>query len=58
MTHATHPALAAVQAKIAATAREAGRDPAAVTLVVVSKTFDADAIRPVLAAGQIGRAHV
>ena len=32
--------------------REAGRDPAGVTLVAVSKTFDADAIEPVIAAGQ------
>lgn len=44
--------LAAVHAKIAAAAHGAGRDPATVTLVAVSKTFDADAIRPVLAAGQ------
>ena len=47
-----HPALETVRAKVAAAAREAGRDPASVTLVVVSKTFEADAIRPVLAAGQ------
>ena len=32
--------------------REASRDPAGVTLVAVSKTFDADAIEPVIAAGQ------
>ena len=44
--------LAAVQAKIAAAAKAAGRDPAGVALVAVSKTFDADAIRPVLQAGQ------
>ena len=44
--------LAAVQARIAKAAREVGRDPASVTLVAVSKTFEADAIRPVLAAGQ------
>jgi hypothetical protein len=31
---------------------EAGRDPGAVTLVAVSKTFDAAAIEPVRAAGQ------
>ena len=47
-----HPALETVHARIAAAAREAGRDPASVTLVVVSKTFEADAIRPVLEAGQ------
>ena len=40
-----------VTARIAAAEREAGRDPGAVTLVAVSKTFAADAIRPVLAAG-------
>lgn len=33
-------------------ARDNGRDPAAVTLVAVSKTFPADVIEPVLAAGQ------
>jgi pyridoxal phosphate enzyme (YggS family) len=44
--------LAAVRDHIAAAAREAGRDPASVTLVAVSKTFDAEHIRPVLAAGQ------
>ena len=32
--------------------REAARDPASVTLVAVSKTFAADAIEPVIAAGQ------
>ena len=32
--------------------RDAGRDPATVTLVAISKTFDADAIEPVIAAGQ------
>jgi pyridoxal phosphate enzyme (YggS family) len=44
--------LAAVQAKIAAAARDAGRDPAQVTLVAVSKTMPADRIVPALAAGQ------
>jgi pyridoxal phosphate enzyme (YggS family) len=44
--------LAAVRARIDAAARTAGRDPASVTLIAVSKTFDADAIRPALAAGQ------
>jgi pyridoxal phosphate enzyme (YggS family) len=43
--------LAEVAARIAAAAREAGRDPASVKLLAVSKTFDADAIRPVLDAG-------
>ena len=44
--------LAAVQARIAAAARAASRDPSAVTLVAVSKTHDAAAMAPVLAAGQ------
>lgn len=44
-------ALADVQARIAAAAREAGRDPASVHLIAVTKTFEADDILPVLAAG-------
>ena len=44
--------LAAVQVEIARAARENGRDPASVTLVAVTKTFGAEAIEPVLAAGQ------
>jgi pyridoxal phosphate enzyme (YggS family) len=44
--------LAAVRQEIARACREASRDPASVTLVAVSKTFDADAIAPVIAAGQ------
>jgi pyridoxal phosphate enzyme (YggS family) len=44
--------LHAVQAAIAKACREAGRAPDSVTLVAVSKTFEAAAIRPVLAAGQ------
>ena len=44
--------LAAVRDTIAAAAREAGRDPAAVTLIAVSKTFDAPDIQPVIDAGQ------
>jgi len=44
--------LAAVQQEIAAACREAGRDPASVTLVAISKTFGPDAIAPVIAAGQ------
>lgn len=42
----------AVKARIAAAEREAGREPGAVTLVAVSKTFDAADIRPVIEAGQ------
>jgi len=44
--------LAAVRAEIIRACRDAGRDPAAVTLVAVSKTFDAAAIEPVITAGQ------
>jgi hypothetical protein len=44
--------LAEVGRKIAQACAEADRDPAAVTLVAVSKTFAADAIEPVIVAGQ------
>ena len=44
--------LAEVRRKMAQVCAEAGRDPAGVTLVAVSKTFAADAIAPVIAAGQ------
>jgi pyridoxal phosphate enzyme (YggS family) len=44
--------LAAVRSEIATAARDASRDPASVTLVAISKTFGADAIAPVIAAGQ------
>lgn len=37
---------------IARAAKQAGRDPAAIELVAVSKTWNADAIRPLIAAGQ------
>ncbi len=43
--------LAETQAKIVAAAKAAGRDPAAVELIVVSKTFDAAEIIPLLQAG-------
>ncbi|UCI30573.1 YggS family pyridoxal phosphate-dependent enzyme [Mesorhizobium sp. B4-1-4] len=42
----------AVKAKIAAAEQEAGREAGAVTLVAVSKTFDAADIKPVLETGQ------
>ncbi|MGN6459658.1 MAG: YggS family pyridoxal phosphate-dependent enzyme [Pseudolabrys sp.] len=45
-------ALADVRASIDAACRDAQRDPASVTLVAVSKTFPAEAIAPVIAAGQ------
>ena len=44
--------LAAVTAEIAKAAKVARRNPADVTLVAVSKTHDAAAIRPLLLAGQ------
>jgi pyridoxal phosphate enzyme (YggS family) len=44
--------LAATQTRIAAAARLADRKPADVTLVAVSKTQTAEAIEPLLAAGQ------
>jgi pyridoxal phosphate enzyme (YggS family) len=44
--------LKSVRADIAQACAKARRDPAEVTLVAVSKTFGADAITPVLAAGQ------
>lgn len=44
--------LMTVRDKIAGRCEEAGRDPSEVTLVAVSKTFDAAAIRPVIRAGQ------
>nr|WP_192258231.1 YggS family pyridoxal phosphate-dependent enzyme [Mesorhizobium silamurunense] len=44
--------LLAVKAKIANAEGEAKRDPGAVTLVAVSKTFAAEDIRPVIEAGQ------
>jgi pyridoxal phosphate enzyme (YggS family) len=43
--------LAHVRARIDAACRRAGRDPAAVTLVAVSKTFPVAAIREAVAAG-------
>lgn len=45
-------ALAAVKATIANACHEAGRDPASVTLIAVSKTFSAEVVSPVIAAGQ------
>lgn len=48
----SHPALAAVEDEVARACKDAGRDRASVTLIAVSKTFDAGAIVPVIAAGQ------
>jgi pyridoxal phosphate enzyme (YggS family) len=44
--------LASVEAEIVRACRDARRERSAVTLVAVSKTFDADAIAPVIASGQ------
>jgi pyridoxal phosphate enzyme (YggS family) len=49
---ASRTALDNVNAEIARACRDAGRDVASVTLVAVSKTFAADHIEPVIAAGQ------
>jgi pyridoxal phosphate enzyme (YggS family) len=45
--------LARVRGEIAAACREAGRTPESVTLIAVSKTFGAESIEPVIAAGQL-----
>lgn len=42
-----------VRERIAQAAREAGRDPNDVRLIAISKTFAADAIAPLIAAGQL-----
>jgi PLP dependent protein len=44
--------LAAVRSRIADAARRAGRDPSAITLIAVSKTFDASHVRAAWDAGQ------
>jgi hypothetical protein len=44
--------LASVEAEIVRACRDARRERSSVTLVAVSKTFDAEAIAPVIAAGQ------
>ena len=45
--------LADVRARIARAAGRAGRDPSAIRLIAVSKTFSADHVRAAAAAGQI-----
>ena len=52
LTSPSPPALAAVEREIARACTEARRERASVTLIAVSKTFDADAIEPVIVAGQ------
>jgi pyridoxal phosphate enzyme (YggS family) len=44
--------LAGIRARIDVAARSAGRDPASVRLIAVSKTFPLDAVREAYAAGQ------
>src|SRR5262249_41291453 len=44
--------LARVRGEIVRACKDAGRDPASVTLVAIAKTFGADAIEPVIAQGQ------
>jgi pyridoxal phosphate enzyme (YggS family) len=51
-TSAATSGLEHVRAEIARACKDAGRDPAEVTLVAVSKTFGPEAIEPVIAAGQ------
>ena len=53
MTNDLPARLAAVRARIARAAGRARRDPSAVRLVAVSKTFPADAVRTAFDAGQI-----
>jgi PLP dependent protein len=52
MATATTTGLEQVRAEIARACRDAGRDPASVILVAVSKTHGAEAIEPVIATGQ------
>jgi PLP dependent protein len=51
-TNVLETPLSKVRDQIARACAEARRDPASVTLVAISKTFGADAIEPVIAAGQ------
>ncbi len=51
MAAATAKNLEHVRAEIARACRDAGRDPAGVTLIAVSKTFTADAIEPAIDRG-------
>jgi pyridoxal phosphate enzyme (YggS family) len=52
MQSASTPGLDTVRASIARACKDANRNPADVTLVAVSKTFPAEAIEPVIAAGE------
>lgn len=44
--------ISGIRDRIAAAEQDGARAPGSVTLIAVSKTFDAEAIRPVIAAGQ------
>lgn len=48
-----HPGLDTVRRRIREAALAAGRDPAGITLIAVSKTFTAAEIEPAIAAGQL-----
>jgi pyridoxal phosphate enzyme (YggS family) len=50
--HSAAAALADVRREIDAACRKASREPSSVTLVAIAKTFAADVIEPVIAAGQ------
>jgi pyridoxal phosphate enzyme (YggS family) len=50
--HSVAGALAEVRRQIADACREAGRDPATVTLIAVSKTFPANVVEQAIVAGQ------
>jgi PLP dependent protein len=52
MAAAPSTGLEHVHAEIARACRDAGRNPAEITLIAVSKTFGAETIEPVIAAGQ------
>ena len=45
--------LAVVRGRLEEAARTAGRDPADIRLVAISKTFPSDAVREAFAAGQM-----
>src|SRR5258708_21498769 len=52
LTRSLPNGLATVEQEVARACKEARRERASVTLIAVSKTFDAEAILPVIAAGQ------
>jgi pyridoxal phosphate enzyme (YggS family) len=52
LTSSLPNALAAVEQDIARACKQARRERASVTLIAVSKTFEAEAINPIIAAGQ------